>query len=58
MYMRVIFFDIESKFKWGFQKGDMHIVITIELTTIVSSISNFHPKLIPTFFHIDSIREF
>jgi hypothetical protein len=36
----------------------MPIVIIIELRTIVSSISNFHPQLIPMFFHIYSIREF
>lgn len=36
----------------------MHIIITIESTTIMSSISSFHLKLIPMFFHIDSIREF
>jgi hypothetical protein len=36
----------------------MHVVITIELTTIVSSIPTFQPKLIPMFFHMDSIREF
>jgi hypothetical protein len=36
----------------------MHIVITIELTTIVSSIPTFQPELIPMFFHIDSIRKF
>jgi hypothetical protein len=36
----------------------MHIIITIESMTIVPSISSFHPKLIPMFFHIDSIKEF
>jgi DNA integrity scanning protein DisA with diadenylate cyclase activity len=54
----VNFFDILSKSKRGFEKGDMHIVITIESTPIVSLISNFHPKSIPMYFHVDSIREF
>ncbi len=35
MFVRVKFFGIESKSKRGFEKGDMHIVITIESTTIV-----------------------
>ncbi len=56
--MKVEIFSIESKFKRGFQKGDMHVVISIEQTTIVSSIPTFQPKLIPMFFHMDSIREF
>jgi len=29
-------FGIESKFKRNFEKGDMHVVIIIESTTIVS----------------------
>jgi hypothetical protein len=36
----------------------MHVVITIELATIVSSILTFQPEIIPMFFHMDSIREF
>jgi hypothetical protein len=36
----------------------MHVVITIESTTIVSSITIFDPKLVPMFFHMDSIKEF
>jgi hypothetical protein len=51
-------FGIESKFKKGFEKGDMHVVIKIESTTIVSSIFAFHLELVPMFFHMDSIREF
>ncbi len=39
--MKVNFFGIESKCKRGFEKGDMHVVITIELTTIVSLIPTF-----------------
>jgi hypothetical protein len=38
IYLRVENFGI---CKQGFEKGDMHIVITIESTTIVSSISSF-----------------
>ncbi len=51
-------FNIESKSKRGFEKGDMHVVITIESTTIVSSIFAFPPKLVPMFFHMDSISKF
>jgi hypothetical protein len=36
----------------------MHVVITIELTTIMSLVLAFQLKLIPMFFHMDSIREF
>jgi ascorbate-specific PTS system EIIC-type component UlaA len=36
----------------------MHVVITIESTTIMSTILAIQPKLIPMFFHMDSIREF
>jgi hypothetical protein len=35
MFVRVDNFGIESRFKRGFEKGDMHIVMTIESTTIV-----------------------
>jgi len=34
--MRVKIFGIESKFKRGFEKGNMRAIIIIELTTIVS----------------------
>jgi hypothetical protein len=36
----------------------MHVLITIELTTIVSLIPTFQFKLIPMVFHMDSIRKF
>jgi hypothetical protein len=36
----------------------MHVVITIELTTIRSPIIVFDPKLVPMFFHMDSIKKF
>jgi len=36
----------------------MHVVITIESTTIVSSILTFQLELVPMFFHMDSIKEF
>ncbi len=42
----------------GVLKGDMHVVITIESTTIVSSILAFQTKLVPMFFHMDLIRKF
>jgi hypothetical protein len=55
--MRVKNFSIESRFKRGFEKGNMHAIIIIELMTIVSSITIFELKLVPMFFHMDSIRE-
>jgi hypothetical protein len=58
MFVRVENVGIESKFKRGFEKGDMHVVIIIESTTIVSLIHAFQPKLIPMFFHMDSIKKF
>jgi hypothetical protein len=33
MFVKVNFFVIESKSKRGFEKSDMHVVITIELMT-------------------------
>ncbi len=51
--LRVEIFYVESKSKKAFEKGDMHVVITIELITIVSLIPAFQPKLIPMFFHMD-----
>jgi hypothetical protein len=35
LFVRVENFVIESRSKSGFEKGDMHVVITIESTTIV-----------------------
>jgi len=58
MFVRVENFNIESNFLRGFEKGDMHVVITIESTIIVLSILVFQLKLIMMFFHMDSIREF
>jgi len=58
MFVKVESFGIDSKSKRGFEKGDMHIVITIESITIVPSILAFQLKLIPTFFQMDSIRKF
>ncbi len=54
--MRVENFGIESKFKNGFEKGDMHVVNTFELTTIVSLILAFQFELVSMFFPMDSIR--
>jgi hypothetical protein len=44
MFVMVENFGIESKLKRGFEKGDMHVVIIIESTTIVSSILAFQPS--------------
>jgi hypothetical protein len=46
MYVKVENFGIELKCKRGLEKSDMHVVITIELTIIVSLISIFQPKLV------------
>ncbi len=43
-------FNIKLKFKRGFEKGDVHVVITIESMTIVSPIIVFEHELIPMFF--------
>jgi len=56
MYVKVIFFCIKSKSKQSFEKGDMHIIIIIESTTIVSLISSFHLELILMYFHTNSIK--
>jgi hypothetical protein len=56
MFVRVNFFNIESKSKRGFEKGDMHVVITIESIIIVSSILAFQLELVHMFFHMDSIK--
>jgi hypothetical protein len=58
MYVKVESFGVKSKSKQGFEKGDMHIVIIVESTTIVSSISSFHLELVPIVFDTNSIREF
>ncbi len=49
-------FNNESKFKKGFDKGDMHVNIIVELTMIVSPIITFELKLVFMFFHMDSIH--
>jgi hypothetical protein len=54
MFMRVENFGTKLKFKRGFEKGDMHVVITIESITIVSLIPTFQFELISMFFHMDS----
>ncbi len=36
MFVKVENFNIESNSKRGFEKGDMHVVIKIELTIIMS----------------------
>jgi len=58
MFVKVKFFCIKSKFKRGFEKYDMHVVIIIESITILPSILGFQPELIPMFFHMDYINEF
>ncbi len=55
--MRVKIFDIESKSKRGFEKGNMHVISTIGSTTILSPIIVFEFKLVPIFLHMDSIRK-
>jgi hypothetical protein len=58
MFVGMENFGIKSKSKRGFEKCDMNVVITIESTTIVSSIPTFQPKLVPIFFHMNCIKEF
>jgi hypothetical protein len=58
MFMNVENFGIESKSKRGFEKKHMHVVITIESTTIVSSIRALQLKLVLMFFHMDLIIKF
>jgi hypothetical protein len=59
MFVKVEIFCIQLKSKRGSEKGDMHVIITIESTTIVSSILAFQPELIPMFFYMEySIRKF
>jgi len=41
MFVKVEIFCIESKSKRGFEKDDMHVIITIESITTVSSIPAF-----------------
>jgi len=48
MFVKVKTFGIESKSKRDFEKSDMHLVIIVELMTIVSPIIVFEPKF--TFF--------
>ncbi len=57
MFVKVENFGVESKSKRGFEIGDMHVVITIESTIIVSLIPAFQFKLIPMFFHMDFIKK-
>jgi hypothetical protein len=58
MFVKVENINIESKSTRGFEKCDMHVVITIESTTITPSIPTFQPELVTMFFHMDSIKEF
>ncbi len=58
MFVKVENFGIESEFKRGFEKGDMHVVITFESITIMSLILTFQLKLLPMFFQMGSIRKF
>jgi Na+/proline symporter len=57
MFVKVEIFGIASKSEKGFEKGDMHVVIIIESTTVVSLTFTFQLELIPMFFHMDSIRK-
>ncbi len=52
MFVRVDNFDIESKFKKGFEKDNMNVVIIVESMTIMSPISAFEPKLVPRGLHL------
>jgi hypothetical protein len=56
MFVRVNFFGMESKFKKGFEKGNMNVVIIVESMTIVLPIIVFELKLVPMFFYMDSLK--
>jgi hypothetical protein len=58
MFVKVKNTNIESKSKRGFEKDDMHVVIIVESTTIVSSIVVFEPKLVLMFFHMIPFENF
>ncbi len=58
MFVKAKNFDIQITFKRGFKKGNMHVVIIVESTIIVSLITPFEPELVPMFSHMDSIRVF
>jgi hypothetical protein len=53
MFVKVENFGIELKSKMGFEKCDMHVVITVESMTIMSPITIFELKLVffPHGFH-------
>ncbi len=54
--MKVENFNIESNSKRGFEKGNMHVIIIVESTTIASLITHSKIELVQRFFHMDSIR--
>jgi hypothetical protein len=56
MFVRVENFGIESKSKREFEEGDIHVVIIVESTYVTHHC--FESKLVPMFFHMDSIGIF
>jgi hypothetical protein len=57
LYDRLNFIGIEARFQRGFEKKDMPIILMVESTIIVLSITKFELALIPMFFHFDSLKE-
>ncbi len=58
LYVKVENFGFEVRYQNGFEKGDMPIILMVESTIIVSSITTFEPTLIPMFFHSNFLKEF
>lgn len=50
IFVKVESFVIELKFKKGFEKCDMHIIITLESMTIMPSIILLNPSWFQCFF--------
>jgi hypothetical protein len=57
MFVTIENFGIKSKSKSGFKKCDIHVIITIESMTIVSSIFTLQLELVPMFFHMDFTKK-
>ncbi len=55
---RSIFLTLSQSPKGDFRKVTCMLLLQLRLTTIVSPIIVFDPKLVPMFFHMDSIKKF
>ena len=58
-FIRIENFGVASKSEKSFEKGDMPVVLKVQSTTSVTTISNGgENEFIPKFYHSDSIAEF